>query len=518
MANISVVIPVYNVESYLDSCLESIINQTYPVHEIIAVNDGSTDQSGQILDKWAQKYNHIHVIHQSNSGAPGGPRNRGIKLATGDYLSFIDPDDVIENDYYESALKNAIENDPDIIVTNILKFNSKKKWMPPTFKKLGLFQQNQLTSLINTPNLIHNLGPANKLFKQTFLTANNLHFLEGYAYEDVHFTSCCYYLAEKIYICKDATYYWRRREGTDNLSITQQKHLFQSVLDRIKIHKYIDEFLEMHHLIEYRYIKDSRAILDFIRHGNSLYEFTSEDQSQFFELVNAYLDTIDKKAYEYLPPYAKRYYLTRLFFLRNRLDFELVASATSDYGFLPAITKNTDGKPKILFDLKYLNSDYGNDELYYDEAGVPGSLITANAFLNKGLIDNEKFFLSGYGYIDYMNVYRKEQISINVLLQKRGSDKELTFPAELHPSPEINSVINHNYCGFSVEVPLQQISSLMSDGGIIDIRLSITIDGLKKIKRLGLSNDLDPQNPPIENHSAELELYITKKGNLSIKK
>ncbi|MBM7645063.1 glycosyltransferase involved in cell wall biosynthesis [Scopulibacillus daqui] len=517
MAKISVVVPVYNVESYLEDCLNSIMKQTLPVHEIIAVNDGSTDRSGQILDEWSKKYNHIHVIHQPNSGAPGGPRNKGIELAKGDFISFIDPDDLIEDDYYETALKNIGETIPDIIVTNIYKFNSKKKWLPPTFKKVGLFNENKLTNLFEFPHLIHNLGPANKLFKRSFLINHQLRFLEGYAYEDVHFTCCCYYLAKEIVINKDAVYYWRRRESEENPSITQQKHLFQSVLDRITVHQEIDQFLESHDFTDYKYIKDVRAILDFIRHGNSLYKFDDKEREAFFDKVNQYLETIDAKAYDYLPAHAKRYYLTRLFFLRNRLDYELVASAVSDYGFLPAETKNKDGKPKILFDLSYLKSDYGDDDLYYKEAGVPSNLLTAKAILKKGSIDEHKLSLSGYGYIDYMNVFLKEQIDIEVLIRKRGSDKDLAFPAALRPSPEINGVIKHNYCGFTVEIPLDQIDSLISNGGILDIRLSITIDGLNKMKRLGLSKNQAAQKPLLENHSPHLELYITKNENISIK-
>jgi len=97
---ISIIVPVYNVEKYLESCLESIINQTYKNLEIILVDDGSTDESGNICDKYANKDKRIKVIHKKNGGLSDA-RNIGIKESTGKYLTFVDSDDYIVNDYVE---------------------------------------------------------------------------------------------------------------------------------------------------------------------------------------------------------------------------------------------------------------------------------------------------------------------------------------------------------------------------------------------------------------------------------
>lgn len=110
---ISLIIPVYNVENYIIRCLESTIHQTYINLEIILVDDGSTDNSGKICDEYALSDKRITVIHQTNQGLSMA-RNNGIDVATGDYISFIDSDDWIEHDMYEFLYHNLIQYKADI--------------------------------------------------------------------------------------------------------------------------------------------------------------------------------------------------------------------------------------------------------------------------------------------------------------------------------------------------------------------------------------------------------------------
>ena len=105
---ISVIVPVYNVEDYLDRCINSIINQTYKNLEIILVDDGSTDSSGRKCDDFALKDDRIKVLHKENGGVSSA-RNAGLDVATGDYIGFVDSDDTIESNMYELLFNNAIE-------------------------------------------------------------------------------------------------------------------------------------------------------------------------------------------------------------------------------------------------------------------------------------------------------------------------------------------------------------------------------------------------------------------------
>lgn len=110
---ISVIIPVYNIAEYLPQCLDSVINQTHKNLEIIVVDDGSTDNSGNVIDEYAKKDNRIVKISKNNSGV-SDTRNKGIDIATGDYIGFVDGDDYIEPEMYEFLLNNALKYDADI--------------------------------------------------------------------------------------------------------------------------------------------------------------------------------------------------------------------------------------------------------------------------------------------------------------------------------------------------------------------------------------------------------------------
>jgi len=118
---ISVIIPIYNAEKHISRCLDSIVNQTYNNLEIILINDGSSDMSGNICDSYANRDNRIKVIHQPNAGVSAA-RNAGLDIATGDYISFVDPDDWVESNMYEILTKFIQEKEIDI-----LRFNAYRK-------------------------------------------------------------------------------------------------------------------------------------------------------------------------------------------------------------------------------------------------------------------------------------------------------------------------------------------------------------------------------------------------------
>ena len=110
---VSVIVAAYNIEKYIARCLDSILNQTYKNLEIIVVNDGSSDNTGEIIDKYSEKDIRIKVIHKENSGVSSA-RNKGLDMSTGDYIGFVDGDDTIEPDMYELLVSNAINYTADI--------------------------------------------------------------------------------------------------------------------------------------------------------------------------------------------------------------------------------------------------------------------------------------------------------------------------------------------------------------------------------------------------------------------
>ena len=113
MPLISIIIPAYNIENYIAKCLDSLLNQTYKNIEIIVVDDGSSDNTGKVIDDYSSKYDNIKVIHKKNAGVSSA-RNSGIEVASGDYIGFVDGDDTVDENMFEILIKNAIKYDADI--------------------------------------------------------------------------------------------------------------------------------------------------------------------------------------------------------------------------------------------------------------------------------------------------------------------------------------------------------------------------------------------------------------------
>lgn len=125
MINVSVIVPVYNVELYVNRCVDSIINQKFKNFEIILIDDGSTDNSGKICDEYAQKYDIIKVFHKKNGGLSSA-RNCGIDRAKGEYIAFIDSDDFIHHDMLSTLYNNIIKYNTDISMCDFLKVSDEK--------------------------------------------------------------------------------------------------------------------------------------------------------------------------------------------------------------------------------------------------------------------------------------------------------------------------------------------------------------------------------------------------------
>ena len=180
MSKISVIVPVYNVEQYLPQCLDSIINQTYKDLEIICVDDGSPDNSGKILDEYAKKDNRIKVIHQENGGLSEA-RNTGLDNATGDWISFVDSDDYVALDYYETMIKAVKENGADVVQCGHSVFSTQ---VDKTFS----YKTKTVEGFIN---IIKNLKRGyvwNKLWKAELIQKNNLRFYPKIYIEDILFS------------------------------------------------------------------------------------------------------------------------------------------------------------------------------------------------------------------------------------------------------------------------------------------------------------------------------------------
>ena len=176
---ISVIVPVYNVYDYLDKCLDSLVHQTLKEIEIIIVNDGSTDKSQTIIDKYQKKYANIKAYKKNNSGL-SDTRNYGLKYASGEYITFVDSDDYLDPKMYEEMYQKAKDGNYDIVACDI-------NYVYPDKEKIVITDPKNDTT--NNKELFINFYPTvcTKIFKKELILDNKLTFKSGVWYEDVEF-------------------------------------------------------------------------------------------------------------------------------------------------------------------------------------------------------------------------------------------------------------------------------------------------------------------------------------------
>lgn len=189
---VSIIIPVYNSEKYLDECLTSIINQTESNIEIICVNDGSTDNSLAILNKYANQDNRIKIISQENGGVSNA-RNRALQEINGKYVCFIDSDDIIENDFCKKLL-DGYKNNIDLVCGGHIKLNNMNKKISPWLPTKALSNDVMKDILCFTKHR----NVSQKLFKTNIIKNNNIKFAE-----DLHYMEDALFLTNYLYYCEN---------------------------------------------------------------------------------------------------------------------------------------------------------------------------------------------------------------------------------------------------------------------------------------------------------------------------
>ena len=188
---ISVIVPVYNVKNYLKKCVDSILSQTYSVLQVILVDDGSTDGSGELCDLLAKSDKRIQVVHKSNGGLSDA-RNAGIEIAEGKYFSFIDSDDYIEPDMVESLYKLAKSTDCQITISNMKRFFSDggiETFYEPV-NQISVYEADERFETLKQPSV------CNKLFLAELF--NDIQFPKGKFYEDTFVYHELLYRAERV--------------------------------------------------------------------------------------------------------------------------------------------------------------------------------------------------------------------------------------------------------------------------------------------------------------------------------
>lgn len=293
MPKISIIIPVFNTESYLKKCLDSIINQTYQDYEIIIVNDGSTDNSSNIILEYAQKYkDKIFAYHKKNEGVSLA-RNFGIEKAKGDFITFVDSDDYIDKYMLEKMIEKVNEDDFDMVICNLL-------YIYPTKNIVGKSNINSdlLTKEQIKENII-NILPAmcGKLIKKDLY--NNFKFKSNIWFEDVESYFRMYPKLNKIGFIDQTLYFYPQRDTS--ITYTYNEKLYDIINmweDIIKDYKKNNFYEQYKNELEFSTVRYSFAT--FIKRLAK-----TRDQELFKNGVNYAIQTVNKL----FPNYRKNIYL-----------------------------------------------------------------------------------------------------------------------------------------------------------------------------------------------------------------
>ncbi len=292
--SVSIIVPVYNSETYLNECLDSIIHQTITNIEIICINDGSTDNSLRILQEYASKDDRVIIIDKDNGGQ-GLARNQAIEIATGEYIGFVDSDDWIDENMFLELYESAKKFSSDVSICEFELFDSKTdKITQPQWTKIPYdtrfdnrsFHWSEATEILFKIQS----GPCNKIYESDFLKQINAKFSEGLIYEDIFFVYKCLIYSKIVNYIRKPLYTIRySRAGSTSSDISKKQFDIFIVLEQLQ--KSIEQSgnFELLKKVFYKY-KFNQYFFHFI-------EVSKEFKKEFWEKIKTELKTIEKETY-----------------------------------------------------------------------------------------------------------------------------------------------------------------------------------------------------------------------------
>ncbi|AMQ71555.1 MULTISPECIES: glycosyltransferase family 2 protein [Bacillus] len=504
----TVAIPVYNDQNTIRDCLDSVVNQTVGEDklEIICVNDGSTDKSGNILDEYMSKYKFIKVIHQQNSGAPGRPRNKAIEAATGDYIYFLDGDDYLGPEALEKMEEKIVQYQSDIIIG---RYEGINRGVP-----VAVFKKNPDCFSFPGSNALFTMS-AQKLFKRELLIKHNIRFPEHFSLgEDQPFMIQAYAYSNSIALVKDyPCYYLTNHQTIGRVQLTKKPLSGESFMFRI------EETLAS---IELLNLETDKKRLIFFHYWERIMEvelsalisksFLIEDKIFIFNKLKKMLDK-----YQYLDYYQQ-------FSSRHKLLLRLIEK----------------GQLEDLISFWYAEKQPGNMVVQHGKV-YPKPELAYNLALHESISfhRNNKFegeitkieklenavLLEGFCYHSHVDS-SNERLFIEVSLREQ-KDKTISFPAyrslfEKKYPFEIDTQIitKEKITYFHAYIPIESLLHLNSEDGILDLRLISKIEDYTKSLRLKSKESVYLKNASYIAKGCKepivINSYLTKWGNLSL--
>ncbi|QKW39035.1 CDP-glycerol glycerophosphotransferase family protein [Actinomadura sp. NAK00032] len=475
---LSIVVPFYNVEAYLEACLESVAQQTLSDLEVVMIDDGSTDASATIAKEFETRDSRFRLVRQENQGL-GLARNAGLPHTSGRYLAFIDSDDIIPRYAFDLMVGSLEETGSDIACGAVRRIGINGLQRSAMHDRIFPIDR-KATHVRDFPELLCDRTAWNKVFRRAFWDKHDFTFPAG-LYEDIPVTIPAHVLASKVDVLREVVYHWRIRE-TGTRSITQRRTEPGNLADRIRSVRAASSFLAKN-APDLKDAYDRSALADDIRiYVNVVDQGDDAYRESFLALVNEFLDEIDLKLLNDLTA------IDRLKFhaVRERLMDELidiVSFAKSNPMRHSAIQRQGGG------DTWYGDYPYLGDPRFPDHLYALSDELKLQTGVDEIMWHNGKLRIEGHAYIDRMDAPGPGDSTIELEFRKR---RVVLVPKILRPKPERirrpdvtaqsgQATACHDWSGFAVEIDPAQLGS---NEGTWHIFVTVTTHGIKRRGRL----------------------------------
>jgi CDP-glycerol glycerophosphotransferase len=444
-------VPVHNVAPYLATCLESLAQQSLADLEVLMVDDGSTDESPEIAADFAARDNRFRLLRQENAGQ-GPARNAGLDVASGEFVAFVDGDDVVPRRAYEVMLATLDRTGSDFACGGVRRLTSlgttRAEFLGDAFERERL-----QTHITRAPELVADRLACNKLLRRSFWDEHGLRFPEGVRNEDIRVMLPAHYLARSVDAVGETVYLWRRREGGD-LSGSQRRSGIEALRDRVSAVDHVSRFIAERGLGESKLAYDRSVVANDLRYFLDILQ-TGDDEFRrlFLELANDFLDRADPRVLE--QPLAIK-----------RLKWHLVRRRA-----LPELLEVLAFQAEALADtppVRRFRSWYGDYPYRADRRlEIPDDVYRLDAELapvvrlEEVRLEGEKLHLQGHAYIEAIGAPRPRSQRIEVLARNNYGRTVRLRTRRVH-RPDVTAeaaqrLVSLDWSGFEASLDLRRL-------------------------------------------------------------
>ncbi|MFF7633852.1 CDP-glycerol glycerophosphotransferase family protein [Kitasatospora sp. NPDC008050] len=453
---LSVVVPIYNVERYLEECLESIAAQTMSDLECIMVDDGSKDGSAAIAEAFAAKDSRFRLVRKKNAGL-GAARNTGLlHLTEGtEFVAFVDSDDTLPPSAYQLMISTLDETGSDFATGNVLRFRAVGHY--PSGGHSKPFRHTKLkTHITEIPALVTDRTAWNKVYRRSFWDAAGLLYPEGILYEDAPVSVPHHYLAKSVDVLSEPIYHWRERE-LGEMSITQMRTNPKGLVDRVTSMELVRSWLLKQTAPKYKeYLRsydENNLVEEIPMFFWSVVDGEQDYRDAYQECVGRLLRAIGPEQVRKLrAPLRLKYHLT----LQGRIDefVEQMRYEAESNGAAPAR-----GVIRPYADYPFLRGGRKSvpaDVLRLDNALVMRSRVYESAW------EDGKLRLTGHAFPEHLGVEHKHDLVRMLVLREAKGKRIVTFKTKAQYAPEATASSPHDiyscdWAGFTSSIDPEKL-------------------------------------------------------------